>query len=69
MTRMPESPPPEWDLGEWEHALTIKVGTSHVCDECGNLVMVTRGGVGAMELTCCGRAMRQVQLPPAGADR
>ena len=58
--KQPEIPPNEWNLGEWEKALTIKVGSCHVCRECGNIVMVTRGGVGVMELVCCGAAMEEV---------
>lgn len=61
MSQIPETPPPEWDLGNWEEALTIKVGSAHVCRTCGNIVMVTRGGVGVMKLTCCGMTMEQVE--------
>jgi len=61
MENFPESPPPEWDLGEWEKVLTIHVGTMHVCRKCGNIVMVTRGGVGIMELNCCGKPMEQIE--------
>ena len=31
MPEYPEAPPPEWDLGEWEKVLTIKVGRAYVC--------------------------------------
>ncbi|MBN1671570.1 MAG: hypothetical protein JXR37_11080 [Kiritimatiellae bacterium] len=58
---MPKAAPPEWNLGEWERALTIHVGTVYACRACENLVMVTRGGVGIMELTCCGRAMEKIE--------
>jgi hypothetical protein len=61
MAKFPETPPPEWNLEEWERALTIHVGKSFACEECGNLVMITRGGVGAMELRCCGKPMTQVR--------
>lgn len=54
------APPPEWNLEDWEEALTIHVGTAYACRDCGNLVMVTRGGVGVMDLKCCGGAMEQV---------
>ena len=49
-----------WELEQWEKALTIQVGTAWVCRECDNLVMVTRGGTGVMELKCCGQPMERV---------
>ena len=67
MTEMPQQPS-EWDLEAWVKALTIEVGTAWACKGCGNLVMVTRGGVGVMELTCCGAPMRRVK-PGAGEAR
>ncbi len=69
--RQPEMPPEEWNLGEWEEALTIKVGSCHVCRECGNIVMVTRGGIGVMELVCCGAPMEEVTkgFDMKGSDR
>lgn len=51
----------QWDLDAWQDALTIHVGTAYACRECGNLVMVTKGGVGVMRLTCCGRPMDKVR--------
>ncbi|OGV59297.1 MAG: hypothetical protein A2498_06000 [Lentisphaerae bacterium RIFOXYC12_FULL_60_16] len=51
---------PDWDLEEWEHALTIRVGTAYACRQCGNLIMVTRGGVGVLDLVCCGKPMQPV---------
>ncbi len=56
---------PDWELEEWQQALTIQVGAAHVCQVCGNVVMVTRGGVGVMELLCCGKLMERVN-PPEG---
>jgi desulfoferrodoxin-like iron-binding protein len=50
----------DWDLDEWEQALSIQVGTAYVCRACGNVVMVTRGGVGVMELICCGAPMERL---------
>lgn len=50
----------DWDLEEWEQALSINVGTAYVCRVCGNVVMVTRGGVGVMELICCGVQMDKI---------
>ncbi len=58
--KQPVTPPAEWNLAEWEQHLTIAVGTAYVCRTCGNLVMITRGGVGMMELICCGKAMEQI---------
>ena len=60
MAKYPEAPPPEWNLGEWEEALTIHVGQAYACRRCDNLVMITRGGVGVVELACCGRPMEKV---------
>ena len=68
MTDFPETPRPEWDLGEWENVLTINVGTAYVCRQCHNLVMVTRGGVGIMELICCGKPMEKALTPPASEN-
>ena len=62
MEQYPETPPAEWDLGDWEQRLTILVGASYVCRICQNLVMVTRGGVGNLELVCCGRPMEKVEF-------
>lgn len=56
----------DWDLEEWEQALTINVGSSFVCRKCGNIVMVTRGGVGVMELVCCGVLMERVETKAGG---
>ena len=52
---------PDWDREEWEQALTIEVGTAYLCRACGNIVMVTRGGVGVMELICCGALMERIE--------
>lgn len=60
MSDFPETVPSEWNLGEWEEALTINVGTTYACRECGNLAMVTKGGVGVMEMVCCGKQMEQL---------
>jgi len=53
--------PGESDLEDWEQALSIQVGSAHVCRTCGNVVMVTRGGVGVMELVCCGVLMETIE--------
>ena len=68
MSDQPESAPEGWGLGDWESALTIRVGEAYACRECENLVMVTRGGVGIMQLRCCGRPMERVgPRPPSDA--
>jgi hypothetical protein len=51
----------EWELNDWKKALTIHVGTAYCCRQCRNLVMITRGGVGVMELICCGRPMERIE--------
>lgn len=56
-----QTPEAEWELANWERALTINVGTAYLCRTCDNLVMVTRGGTGVMELTCCGKPMERVK--------
>jgi len=66
MEDTPETPSPEWDLGEWERALTINVGTVYTCRDCENLVMVTKGGLGILDLMCCGKPMEKLQA--AGAQ-
>ncbi len=60
MDNPPETAPDEWGLGDWEEALTIKVGTTYVCRTCQNIVMVTRGGIGVLDLVCCGQPMEEV---------
>jgi desulfoferrodoxin-like iron-binding protein len=55
----------DWSLGDWEEALTIHVGTAYACRVCGNLVMVTRGGTGVLDLNCCGRPMERIHEPEA----
>lgn len=61
MSEYPETVPTDWDLAEWEKVLTIHVGSAYVCRDCGNLVMVTRGGVGILDLKCCGETMEKVE--------
>jgi len=60
MAENSEARSPEWDLGEWSKALTIHVGITYACHECGNLVMVTKGGVGVMDMVCCGKQMEKL---------
>ncbi|MGD2173872.1 MAG: hypothetical protein PVJ27_00580 [Candidatus Brocadiaceae bacterium] len=68
MTELPEKPRPEWNLGDWESVLTIHVGSAYACRQCENLVMVTRGGVGMLQLSCCGEPMEKVAAPRHGED-
>lgn len=58
-----ENEQPDWELEEWQNALSIQVGSAYICRICGNVVMVTRGGVGVMELICCGASMERVNVP------
>jgi len=51
----------DWTLGDWEQALTLRVGQAFACRECGNLVMITKGGIGVLDLKCCGQPMEEVQ--------
>ena len=54
---------PEWGVDEWEDAWTIRVGRAYACSKCGTMVMVTKGGVGALEPICCGEHMQAVEKP------
>lgn len=54
-------PSPEYNLEDWEKALTLTLGTAYACRDCGTVVMVTRSGVGTMEHTCCGKPMQVVE--------
>ena len=63
MNESSEGPSPDWDLNVWMQALTIHVGTTYACHDCGNLVMVTKGGTGVMDMTCCGKQMEQLAGP------
>ena len=51
----------EWTLDDWEGALTLRVGQAFACRACGNLVMVTKGGVGVLDLKCCGKPMQAAE--------
>jgi desulfoferrodoxin-like iron-binding protein len=51
---------PDWNLEEWEEALTLRVGTAYGCRRCGNVVMVSKGGVGILDLVCCAEQMREM---------
>ena len=59
---------PGWDLNEWEAAFTLRVGTTYVCRTCGNVVMVSKGGVGVLDLVCCGKPMERTRARNAGGE-
>lgn len=59
---------PVWDLKEWEEALTLKVGSAFSCRNCGNIVMVSKGGVGVLDLVCCGNHMTEMNEKCSGAN-
>jgi desulfoferrodoxin-like iron-binding protein len=69
MSDLPQKPPPGWNLGDWEKVLTIHVGAAYGCRKCGNLVMVTRGGIGTLELTCCREPMEKIAPRSPRKDR
>jgi hypothetical protein len=56
-----------WDLGDWEDSLNIDVGSSYICKKCNNIAMVTKGGLGVLQLGCCGQLMEKV--PSCGDGR
>jgi len=66
MTEYNEFDAQNWDLAEWENVLSIHVGTAYGCRACGNLVMITRGGTGILDLRCCGKPMEKMALPKGG---
>lgn len=52
---------PEWNLDDWAHAWRIAVGSVYRCAQCGNTVIVVRGGMGTLEPRCHGAAMQPVE--------
>ena len=54
---------PEWSTEDWTKAWTINGGRAYVCEVCGTIVMVTKGGVGALEPVCCEQPMKLVERP------
>jgi hypothetical protein len=50
----------EWTHEEWEREWHIEVGTAYACKKCGNMIMITKGGVGAMEPYCCEQLMQRM---------
>lgn len=69
---MTDAPLGEYNLDDWIKALTIHVGAVYACRCCQNLVMVTKGGVGVLELNCCDKPMERLNpcsnTPDEGAD-
>jgi desulfoferrodoxin-like iron-binding protein len=57
----------DYSLDDWEKALTINVGTAYICRQCANRVMVTRGGLGSLDLVCCGHPMEKVRAGGAAS--
>ena len=58
---------PEWSTEEWHAAWSIYVGRVYRCEQCGSMIMCTKGGVGNLEPICCERPM--VEVKPPQADR
>jgi desulfoferrodoxin-like iron-binding protein len=54
---------PEWSTEDWTKAWTIHVGKAYLCEVCGTIVMVTKGGVGTLEPVCCEQPMKLVKRP------
>jgi hypothetical protein len=49
-----------WTQEEWEREWRIEVGTAYACKKCGNVVMITKGGVGTLEPYCCEQLMQPI---------
>ncbi|MBI4831597.1 MAG: hypothetical protein HY801_08605 [Candidatus Lindowbacteria bacterium] len=50
----------EWTHEEWERELNLSVGTAYSCEKCGSMIMITKGGVGTLEPSCCGALMKPI---------
>lgn len=61
-----EYPASEWTPDQWLSAWTINVGKVYACAECGKMIIVTRGGVGVLDPSCCGKPMEPMN-PPGSA--
>jgi hypothetical protein len=48
---------PEWTSQDWQKAWHIGVGTTFKCSECGNMIMVIKGGTGTLEPRCHDKVM------------
>jgi len=69
MSKFPETAPHEWGLEDWEKTLNINVGVAFACRACGNLAMAVRGGVGVLEMNCCGKPMERVNSGFTGLNK
>ena len=52
---------PEWTSQDWQKAWHIGVGATFKCSECGNMIMVIKGGTGTLEPRCHDKAMEPVE--------
>ncbi|GAB4266916.1 MAG: hypothetical protein Kow0092_20030 [Deferrisomatales bacterium] len=51
----------EWTADEWLQAWHIGVGRVYRCAQCGNMIMVIKGGTGTLEPKCHGEPMAAVE--------
>jgi hypothetical protein len=51
----------EWTQEEWRRHWNISVGAAYACEKCGNMIMITKGGVGTLEPYCCDELMKPVK--------
>ena len=58
----------DWTTDEWMNAWTIRVGRAYRCLVCDTLVMSVKGGVGMLELLCCGKRMSPIEDPDSIRD-
>jgi desulfoferrodoxin-like iron-binding protein len=54
---------PEWNLDDWMSAWNIGVGSVYRCTQCGNMVIVVKGGTGTLEPRCHGAPMAPAEKP------
>lgn len=52
---------PEWSMEDWLSAWHIGVGRVFACQECSNMIMVTKGGTGNLEPKCHGKKMKLLE--------
>ena len=53
---------PEWTSEDWMSAWDISVGKTYKCSECGNMIMVVRGGTGTLDPRCHSQPMTPVEV-------
>ncbi len=51
----------EWTHEEWEQGWHLNVGSAYACSKCGNMIMITKGGVGTLEPYCCEQLMKPLR--------